>query len=147
MPWTWTLSQNTGLVISLVERERERDKVRERLLPVFDAVNLNTVAEHRVDYLVELVRVVDSGDDKTRWDCIRFFGLALALWHLVLMSYLKKFLEQSTVLVSYSSLDHRLFEGCIKNRSTLKTFWDMTGDEMDLGRSTLSFNLKRGTEW
>ena len=35
-----------------------------RLLPVFDAVDLNTVAEHRVDYLVELVRVVDSDDDE-----------------------------------------------------------------------------------
>ena len=31
---------------------------------VFDAVDLNTVAEHRVDYLVELVRVVDSDDDE-----------------------------------------------------------------------------------
>ena len=31
---------------------------------MFDAVDLNTVAEHRVDYLVELVRVVDSDDDE-----------------------------------------------------------------------------------
>ena len=42
---------NTGLVISLVERER--DKVRERFLPVFDAVNLYT--GHNTGSIISLV--------------------------------------------------------------------------------------------
>ena len=84
---------------------------------MFDAVNLNTVAEHRVDYLIELVRVVDSGDDEIKikmglYSFLRIgIGIVTSRPHVISKEVFRA--EQSTVLVSYSSLDHRLFEGCI----------------------------------